>query len=273
MADSRLSTPPTHASRARPWPSADGCLGPATRRSLSKGGLCLCCSLAFRNEGEGWSTLPTPRSRARLALDVVRGLDLQFHARGATAADGELRLDDLAASVGAFHLAAGGTLDQKPDHVSGAFHFDVPRGNCESLLDSLPSALLPALQGMRIAGAFGARGRFAFDTRNLDALELTYDVQDECRVMEVPPELARARFEQAFSHGVYLPDGTIAEETTGPGTDNWTPLDEISPYMQVAVLTTEDGGFPKHHGFNRASIRLALIANLKARRFARGAST
>jgi|CZKU01.1.fsa_nt_gi hypothetical protein len=212
-------------------------------------------------------------SNPRLALDVVRGLDLQFHARGATAADGELRLDDLAASVGAFHLAAGGTLDQKPDHVSGAFHFDVPRGNCESLLDSLPSALLPALQGMRIAGAFGARGRFAFDTRNLDALELTYDVQDECRVMEVPPELARARFEQAFSHGVYLPDGTIAEETTGPGTDNWTPLDEISPYMQVAVLTTEDGGFPKHHGFNRASIRLALIANLKARRFARGAST
>ena len=43
--------------------------------------------------------------------------------------------------------------------------------------------------------------------------------------------------------------------------------------MQVAVLTTEDGGFPKHHGFNRASIRSSIVANLKARRFARGAST
>jgi hypothetical protein len=212
-------------------------------------------------------------SNPRLALDVVRGLDLQFHARGATAADGELRLDDVAASVGAFHLGAGGTLDQKPDHVSGAFHFDVPRASCESLLDSLPSALLPALQGMQIVGNFGAHGHFGFDTRNLDALELQYDVQDQCRVTQVPPDLARARFEQTFSHSVYLPDGTLAEETTGPGTDNWTPLDEISPYMQVAVLTTEDGGFPKHHGFNRASIRLALVANLKARRFARGAST
>src|SRR6185437_23327 len=69
------------------------------------------------------------------------------------------------------------------------------------------------------------------------------------------------------------PDGTLAEETTGPNSDNWTSLDQISPYMQVAVLTTEDGGFAKHHGFNRASIRNSLVANLKARRFVRGAST
>jgi hypothetical protein len=212
-------------------------------------------------------------SSPRLALEVVRGLDLQFHARGATNAEGELRIDDLAASVGALHFAAGGVLDQKPDHVAGSFHFDVPAASCQSLLDSLPGALLPALQGTQFAGNFGARGRFAFDTRNLDALELQYDVQDQCKATQVPAELARERFEQAFSHRITLPDGTLAEETTGPGTENWTPLDEISPYMQVAVLTTEDGAFPRHHGFNRAAIRLALIANLKARRFARGAST
>jgi hypothetical protein len=212
-------------------------------------------------------------SSPRLALDVVRGLDLQFHARGATTSDGQLRLDDLAASIGALHFAAGGVLEQTPDHVAGAVHFDVPSASCESLLDSLPAALLPALQGTRFAGNFGAHGRFGFDTRNLDALELEYEVQDQCRATQVPPELARERFAQTFSHRIYLPDGTTAVEATGPGTDNWTPLDEISPFMQVAVLTTEDGGFPKHHGFNRASIRLALIANLKARRFARGAST
>ena len=43
--------------------------------------------------------------------------------------------------------------------------------------------------------------------------------------------------------------------------------------MQVAVLTTEDGHFYHHKGFNHAAIRNALIANLKARRFVRGAST
>ena len=212
-------------------------------------------------------------SNPRLAVDVVHGLDLQMHARGAATADGELRLDDLAASFGAVHVAAGGVLDQRPDHVAAAFHFDVPTASCQSLLDSLPSALLPALQGTRIAGSFGARGRFGFDTRSLDQLELDYDVKDHCHVTQVPPELARERFEQSFTHRIYLPDGSIAEELTGPGTDNWTPLDEISPYMQIAVLTTEDGGFPRHHGFNRASIRSSVVANLKARRFARGAST
>ena len=88
-----------------------------------------------------------------------------------------------------------------------------------------------------------------------------------------PAELARERFEQPFAHRIYLPDGTIAEETTGPGHRQLDALDEISPYMQVAVLTTEDGGFPQHHGFNRASIRSSIVANLKARRFVRGAST
>jgi membrane peptidoglycan carboxypeptidase len=41
----------------------------------------------------------------------------------------------------------------------------------------------------------------------------------------------------------------------------------------VAVLTTEDGAFLHHHGFNHAAIRNSLVANLKARKFLRGAST
>jgi membrane peptidoglycan carboxypeptidase len=39
------------------------------------------------------------------------------------------------------------------------------------------------------------------------------------------------------------------------------------------VLTTEDGAFYRHHGFNHAAIRSSVQANLKAGRFVRGAST
>ncbi len=92
-------------------------------------------------------------------------------------------------------------------------------------------------------------------------------------MIEVPDDLAPDRFKQSFVHRIFLPDGSTADELTGPGTANWTPLDDISPYMQVAVLTTEDGAFPHHHGFNHAAIRASIIANLKARRFVRGAST
>jgi Transglycosylase len=212
-------------------------------------------------------------SNARLATDVVKGLDLQVRARGTATAEGDIRLDELAATVGAIRVAAAGQLEQRPDHVAATLHFDVPRASCQSFLDSLPTALLPALQGTRFSGDFAAHGQFGFDTRALDDLKLDYDVKDLCHVTQVPAELARERFSLPFAHRIYLPDGSMEDELTGPGSDNWTPLDEISPYMQVAVLTTEDGGFPKHHGFNRASIRSSLIANLKARRFARGAST
>ena len=209
----------------------------------------------------------------RLAADIVRDLDVEVRARGATTASYQLRLDDLGASIGALRLDAAGTLEQTPDHWSGSFHFESPASSCQSLMDSLPPALLPDLEGTRIAGSFEAHGRITFDSRDLDSLDLAYDVADHCKLANVPPWLSHERFEHEFVHRIYMPDGTMGEQTTGPGTTNWTPLDDISPYMQVAVLTTEDGAFPKHHGFNRGAIRASIIANLKAERFVRGAST
>jgi hypothetical protein len=212
-------------------------------------------------------------SEAKLARDVVRGVDLDVRARGAITDAGEMRLDDLAATLGFLHLSGSGSLEQKPDHVAASLHFDLPSTSCQSLLDSIPTALLPALAGTKMTGAFGARGRFAFDTRSLDELDLAYDVADECRVVEVSPALAREHFKQPFAHRIYLPDGSTTEQMTGPGTPNWTSLGQISPYIQVAVMTTEDGAFSHHRGFNRPAIRASIVTNLKARRFVRGAST
>jgi hypothetical protein len=212
-------------------------------------------------------------SYARLATDVVRGIDVSARTRGTLSAEGELRIDDASASLGALHLSASGSLDQKPDHLAAAAHFEIAPTACQALLDSMPTGLLPALLGTRIAGTFGARGRFAFDTRSIDDLRLDYDIKDRCRLVQVPAALDHDRFTRPFKHRIYLPDGSTAERETGPDTPDWTPLEQISPYMQTAVLTTEDGAFPKHHGYNHAAIRASLIANLKAQRFVRGAST
>ena len=208
-----------------------------------------------------------------LAPDLVRGLDVQLTARGTLDDAGTLRLDDVGATFGLLHLAGSGVLEQRVDNALASFRFELPSTMCQSLVDSIPTALLPDLQGTKWAGTFGARGRFALDTRDPDALELSYEVQDLCRAVEVPPVLARARFKQPFRQRIYLPDGSTAEQATGPGSQNWTSLGDISPYMQVAVMTTEDGAFPYHHGFNVAAIKASIIANIKARRFVRGAST
>jgi hypothetical protein len=208
-----------------------------------------------------------------LAADDIHGLDVQVRARGAVSIPGDLRFDDLAATVGALRVEASGALSQDADHVAAAFRVSVPTTPCNTVLSSIPTALLPVVSGMAFSGTFGAEGRVAFDSRSLDDLELAYEVRDLCRATAVPASLARDAFARPFAHRVYLPDGSTQDEETGPGTAGWTPFDQISPFMEAAAATMEDGAFRVHHGFNRSAIRASIIANLKARRFVRGAST
>jgi hypothetical protein len=209
----------------------------------------------------------------RVAFDVVRGVDAAVVARGVLDDRGALRLDDAEVTLGAFHVLAQGTIEQTPQRLVASLAMDLPGAPCQSLLESIPSALVPTLEGAEATGTLGAHGRIAFDSTNLDDLVFDWNVEDRCSLTTVPEGLSHDRFSQPFEHAVYLPDGTLEVETTGPTTDAWTDLAHISPFMQVAVLTTEDGAFYKHRGFNRAAIRNALIANLKAGRFVRGAST
>jgi hypothetical protein len=220
-----------------------------------------------------WAGRGLSLRETRIASEPIRGLDVQLRASGTLAARGTLRFDELTATIGALRLETSGVLDQESDHFAAAFRFSVPTAPCQTLLSSVPTALLPVVQAMRFAGTFGAEGRVVFDSRSLDDLELEYDVRDRCRPEEVAPLLAREALTRPFLHRVYLPDGSTREEETGPGTATWTPLDRISPFVEVAVTTTEDGAFRRHHGYSQPAIRASLVANLKARRFVRGAST
>lgn len=209
----------------------------------------------------------------RLSKEPVEGLDIALRGRGLATATGELRLDELEASLGSLRLQLRGNLAEEGPRLHGSLAFAFPLAGCGALLESIPVALRPALRGATMSGTLGATGRIAFDTARLDDFLLDYDVRDSCRFTAVPEQLVRERYMRAFTHRIYHPDGTMGDETTGPGTDSWTPLDRISPFMQVAVLTTEDGSFRRHRGFNHRAIRDALVANLKAKRFLRGAST
>lgn len=209
----------------------------------------------------------------RVSTEPVRDLDLDVSARGLLDDAGKLRVDDAQLDMKAIHLRAHGTLEETKDHFGVSLAMDVPPAACQALLESTPPGLLPTIRAARMSGTFGANARVVFDTRAIDKLVLDYQIDDRCRVTEVTPELSRERFTQTFSYRTYHPDGTSFETTSGPGSTSWTNLDDISPYMIVAVLTTEDGAFYKHHGFNHAAIRSSVQANLKARRFVRGAST
>ncbi|HSO36270.1 MAG TPA: biosynthetic peptidoglycan transglycosylase, partial [Labilithrix sp.] len=209
----------------------------------------------------------------RLAAEPLRGIDLAISARGLLNDAGLLRVDDAQLDMGALHVRTHGTLEETTDHFGLALSVEIAPAACQALLDSTPQGLLPTVRTARMAGSFGATSRVVFDTRSIDKLVLDYQIDDKCRMIEVPRELSRDRFTSSFTYRTYHPDGTPSDTTSGPSTTSWTDLDGISPFMVAAVLTTEDGAFYKHHGFNHNAIKNSVAANLKARRFVRGAST
>ena len=54
---------------------------------------------------------------------------------------------------------------------------------------------------------------------------------------------------------------------------HWTPLDEISPHLPVAVMASEDQRFLLHHGFDYDAIEKAAKRNMKGGKRKLGAST
>ena len=210
---------------------------------------------------------------ARISPEPLRKIDLTLSGHGLLDDHGKLRVDGAELAMGALHVRTHGTIEETADHFAVALGMDVAPAACQALLDSAPQGLLPTVRQARMTGSFAANVNLAFDTRTIDKLVLDYRVDDQCRLFEVPPELAKDRFGGVFTYRTYKPDGATEDTTSGPGSASWTPLDDISPFMVAAVLTTEDAGFYKHHGFNHGAIRGSVAANLKARRFVRGAST
>jgi membrane peptidoglycan carboxypeptidase len=58
--------------------------------------------------------------------------------------------------------------------------------------------------------------------------------------------------------------------TTNP---NYTPLDQISPFLQKCVLTSEDPSFFSHRGFINEAFKQSILKNIRTKKFSRGAST
>jgi hypothetical protein len=234
-----------------------------------------------RVDGDGQLHALSVRSAA-LSDEPVAGLELALRLKGEVDLDGSrARIADGEVDLGAIRLVVKGDYDRvKPDkpgeddtyRIRG--EFDMPITACQAMLDSTPKGLVPKLQGMRLAGSFALRGRADVDTAHLDrGFRLDWDSGSSCRVVEAPAAINVERFRGAFRRTAYDAEGRPVEIQTGPGTPAWVPLSAISKFMEVAVLTTEDGGFHRHHGFDHEAIRNSIRENLRRKKFVRGAST
>jgi hypothetical protein len=210
----------------------------------------------------------------KLSSEPVRGLDLRFGLQADAMLDGSrVSVGRGEVEVGKVQLEFSGELLRDAGANRLQAKYAIPLASCQAILEAMPPGLAPRLVGVRMAGTFAVTGKLVFDSRHPADANTDFHLMNECRVGSVPAAISVTRFRNPFRRKVYTPDGKQVEIDSGPGTPAWVSLPGISPFMEAAVLTTEDGGFRRHRGFDLEAIRNSMRENLKEGRFVRGAST
>ncbi len=228
-------------------------------------------TLSFQGDGQFTSIAIL---HPKLARDPVQGLDLGFRTRGTLQTDGSLlKVDEGELALGGIRLTGSGVVEHGLDFLRLDTHIDVPVSDCQRMFASIPTALVPKLIGAQMGGTFALKTSLQVDTRRPDDIEVDFQLANRCRITGVPADIRADHFRKPFQHIVYDEHDRKVPIQTGPGTSDWIPLRAISPYLEAAVMTTEDGGFRNHSGFDKSSIRNSIRDDLRAGKFVRGAST
>lgn len=148
------------------------------------------------------------------------------------------------------------------------------RIGAQQALESLPTGLLPALEGVRLSGTIAATGSLRLDTANLAGMrfEVVPDVADMATVSlgkAAGVELLKTH----FLHRIERADKTVVSRVVGEVSPEWVPLDAVPAHLIAALTTSEDAEFFRHQGFSREGIRRSLRVNLERGGFYQGAST
>ncbi|MEY4578334.1 MAG: hypothetical protein RL701_3037 [Pseudomonadota bacterium] len=224
---------------------------------------------------EGYANLTNLSvSATRLATTPVQGIDFSIAGRGHwQPLERRLEIETGSIGLGKAKADVRGAVEITSDHYAFDLNANMRPTPCTDAVRSIPAALLGDMALAEWRGNIAAKLRFQTDSRDLDKTELKVDITDRCGFEVVPVNADLSRFARPFVHTVTEPDGTVFEMETGPGTDNWTPIESMSPYFVTAVMIHEDPQFFFHHGFSPVNIRNALVRDLRERRYAVGAST
>lgn len=143
----------------------------------------------------------------------------------------------------------------------------------DDLFSSLPKGLFANLEGLKTSGELAYHFYTDIDWACLDSLKFTSELTSKSFRIVQYGQSNLNKMSSEFMYTAYEQGNPVRTFPIGPSWEHFTPLDSISPILQMSVLQSEDGAFFYHQGFLPDAIREALIYDLKVKRFARGGST
>lgn len=149
----------------------------------------------------------------------------------------------------------------------------IPKMKAQDFITSLPDGLFTHFQGMEAEGTFDYYLDFAYNKNKPNDLVFNSNLKKENLRITKYGEANLNKLNGEFIYRAIINGVLQRPVLVGTSNVNYTPLDQISPYLQKCVLTTEDPSFFSHHGFINEAFKQSIAKNIRTRKFSRGAST
>ena len=149
----------------------------------------------------------------------------------------------------------------------------IPKMKAQQFITSLPNGLFSHFEGMETQGNFEYKLDYKFVKHKPKQLVFESKLTKENLKILKYGEANLSKLNSEFTYRAMENGVPQRPILVGPSNPNYTPIDQISPYLQKAVLTCEDPSFFSHRGFINDAFKQSIIKNLKTKKFSRGAST
>ena len=164
------------------------------------------------------------------------------------------------------------TYDTKKDTVY-KLRVNLPKMKAQDFITSLPDGLFTHFQGMEATGTFDYKLDFAYNINKPNRLVFDSKLKkDNLRITKYG-EANLNKLNGEFVYRALIKNVFQRSVLIGTANPNYTPLEQISPYLRKSVLTTEDPSFFSHRGFITQAFKQSIVKNIRTKKFARGAST
>ncbi len=150
---------------------------------------------------------------------------------------------------------------------------NIPQMKAQDFISSLPDGLFTHFQGMEAQGTFDYKLNFEYNKNKPEQLIFDSNIKKENLKITKYGEANLNKLNVEFVYRAIIKDILQRPVLVGNANPNYTPIDQISPYLQKCVLTTEDPSFFSHHGFINEAFKQSIVKNIKTKKFSRGAST
>ncbi|MBF6641629.1 transglycosylase domain-containing protein [Flavobacterium sp. J49] len=154
-----------------------------------------------------------------------------------------------------------------------ALKLAIPKMTANDFITSLPTGLFRHFEGMEAQGNFSYALNFEYNNHKPNDIIFESQLKPEGIKITKYGEADLNKINGEFTYRAI--DNGVAQRpiVVGPSNPNFTPLNQISPYLQKCVLTSEDPSFFSHRGFINSAFKQSIVKNIKTKKFARGAST